>query len=389
MGHAVRAGYMYAGMADVAALTGEQRYIDAIDHIWENIVGKKFYITGGVGATSSGEAFGKNYELPNMSAYCETCAAIAQVYLNYRLFLLHGDSKYYDALERSLYNGVISGISIDGGKFFYPNPLQSMGQHQRQEWFGCACCPSNAARFIPSLPQYIYAVKDNALYINLFNSNTVTVKVGKTPVTLTQQTNYPWNGDVTLTIDKGAGHYALYIRIPGWVKGEVVPSNLYTYADGKRLGYTIKVNGQEVKSDLQQGYFVIYHAWKKGDKVEIHFDMEPRVVRANGQVAADKGRVAIERGPIVYCAEHPDNSCDVFSDLINQHPTFQMGTQSIANTTVHTLITDAQSLAFNAEGKIHPQDERLVLIPYYAWAHRGRGNMTVWLLQNVNTVLHP
>ncbi len=173
VGHAVRAGYMYAGMADVAALTGEQRYIDAIDRIWENIVGKKFYITGGVGATSSGEAFGKNYELPNMSAYCETCAAIAQVYLNYRLFLLHGDSKYYDALERSLYNGVISGISIDGGKFFYPNPLQSMGQHQRQEWFGCACCPSNAARFIPSLPQYIYAVKDNALYINLFNSNTV------------------------------------------------------------------------------------------------------------------------------------------------------------------------------------------------------------------------
>ena len=220
-------------MADVAALTGEQRYIDAIDRIWENIVGKKFYITGGVGATSSGEAFGKNYELPNMSAYCETCAAIAQVYLNYRLFLLHGDSKYYDALERSLYNGVISGISIDGGNFFYPNPLQSMGQHQRQAWFGCACCPSNAARFIPSLPQYIYAVKDNALYINLFNSNTVNVKVGKTPVTLTQQTNYPWNGDITLTIDNGAGHYALNIRIPGWVKGEVVPSNLYTYADGK------------------------------------------------------------------------------------------------------------------------------------------------------------
>ena len=234
VGHAVRAGYMYAGMADVAALTGDQRYIDAIDRIWENIVGKKYYITGGVGATSSGEAFGKNYELPNMSAYCETCAAIAQVYLNYRLFLLHGESKYYDALERSLYNGVISGISIDGGKFFYPNPLQSMGQHQRQAWFGCACCPSNAARFIPSLPQYIYAVKDNNLYINLFNSNTVNVKVGKQNVTLTQQTDYPWNGDVTLQIDNGAGQYALNIRIPGWVKGEVVPSNLYTYADGKR-----------------------------------------------------------------------------------------------------------------------------------------------------------
>ena len=407
VGHAVRAGYMYAGMADVAALTGEQRYIDAIDRIWENIVGKKFYITGGVGATSSGEAFGKNYELPNMSAYCETCAAIAQVYLNYRLFLLHGDSKYYDALERSLYNGVISGISIDGGNFFYPNPLQSMGQHQRQAWFGCACCPSNAARFIPSLPQYIYAVKDNALYINLFNSNTVNVKVGKTPVTLTQQTNYPWNGDVTLTIDKGAGHYALYIRIPGWVKGEVVPSNLYTYADGKRLGYTIKVNGKELgmrneelgmdtSSDKHStphssflipnsnGYFVIDRQWKKGDKVEIHFDMEPRVVRANGQVAADKGRVAIERGPIVYCAEHPDNSCDVLSVLINQEPTFQLGNKTIMNTNVQTLTTDAQTLTFNSQGKLQTQDERLVLIPYYAWAHRGPGKMTVWIPQDLN-----
>jgi DUF1680 family protein len=252
VGHAVRAGYMYAGMADVAALTGDKSYIEAIDRIWDNIVTKKFYITGGVGATASGEAFGKNYELPNMSAYCETCAAIAQVYLNYRLFLLHGDSKYYDALERSLYNGVISGISIDGGKFFYPNPLQSMGQHQRQEWFGCACCPSNAARFVPSLPQYIYAVKDNGLYVNLFNSNTVNVKIGKKQVELEQQTNYPWDGDVTLKINKGNGQYALNIRIPGWVKGDVVPSNLYTYTDGKHLKYSIKVNGEEVTSELKK-----------------------------------------------------------------------------------------------------------------------------------------
>ena len=393
VGHAVRAGYMYAGMADVAALTGDKRYIDAIDRIWDNIVGKKYYITGGVGATASGEAFGKNYELPNMSAYCETCAAIAQVYLNYRLFLLHGDSKYYDALERSLYNGVISGISIDGGKFFYPNPLQSMGQHQRQEWFGCACCPSNAARFIPSLPQYIYAVKDNSLYINLFNSNTVNVKVGKTAVTLSQQTGYPWNGDVTLKIEGGAGKYALNIRIPGWVKGEVVPSNLYTYADGKRLGYTVKVNGQEVTPNsqlstlncqLNKGYFVIDRQWKKGDKVEIHFDMEPRIVRANGLVAADKGRVAIERGPIVYCAEWPDNQCDVLSVLINQEPQFQMGSKEIMNTTVQTLTTDAQTLNFDQQGKLQTRDEQLVLIPYYAWAHRGPGKMTVWIPQDLN-----
>lgn len=384
VGHAVRAGYMYAGMADIAALTGDKAYVDAIDRIWDNIVGKKYYITGGVGATASGEAFGANYELPNMSAYCETCAAIAQVYLNYRLFLLHGDSKYYDALERSLYNGVISGISIDGGKFFYPNPLQSIGQHQRQSWFGCACCPSNAARFIPSLPQYIYAVKDNSLYINLFNSNTVNVKVGKKNVTLSQQTNYPWDGDVALTINNGAGNYALNIRIPGWVKNEVVPSNLYTYSDTKRLGYTVKVNGKPVEGELKQGYFVIDRAWKKGDKVDIHFDMEARTVRANGKVAADKGRVSVERGPIVYCAEWPDNKCDVLSVLINQEPKFTLGSEEIMNTKVQTLTTDAQTLNFSKEGKLQTTDEKLVLIPYYAWNHRGAGKMTVWIPQDLN-----
>lgn len=380
VGHAVRAGYMYTGMADVAALTGDKGYIDAIDKIWENIVGKKYYITGGVGATSSGEAFGDNYELPNMSAYCETCAAIAQVYLNYRLFLLHGESKYFDALERTLYNGVLSGISIDGGKFFYPNPLQSMGQHQRQEWFGCACCPSNAARFIPSFPQYIYAVDGNNLYVNLFAGNEVTTKVGGKPVTLEQVTNYPWDGDITINMKKVPGQFALYIRIPGWVRGQVVPSDLYNFSDGKNLKYNIMVNGQQVTvNELKNGYFVIDRKWKKGDKVEIHFDMEARTVRANGKVAADKGRVSVERGPLVYCAEWPDNSCDVLSVLLNQEPKFQIGHKTIQNTDVQTLTTDAQTLLFNDEGKLRANDEKLVLIPYYAWAHRGNGNMSVWL----------
>ena len=384
VGHAVRAGYMYAGMADIAALTGDEGYIKAIDRIWENIVGKKFYITGGVGATSSGEAFGANYELPNMSAYCETCAAIAQVYLNYRLFLLHGESKYYDALERSLYNGVISGISIDGGKFFYPNPLQSMGQHQRQAWFGCACCPSNAARFIPSLPQYIYAVKGNSLYVNLFNGNTTNVKVGGKNVTLEQVTNYPWDGDITMNIKKGNGNYAINIRIPGWVKGEVVPSNLYTYSDTKRLGYSVMVNGKAVEGKMENGYFVIDRKWKAGDKISVHFDMEARTVRANGKVSADKGRVSVERGPIVYCAEWPDNTCDVLSALINQEPKFTLGSKDIQNTKVVTLTTDAQTLNFNKAGKLEAKDERLVLIPYYAWAHRGNGKMTVWIPQDLS-----
>ncbi len=384
VGHAVRAGYMYAGMADVAALTGDKSYIDAIDRIWDNIVSKKYYITGGVGATSSGEAFGKNYELPNMSAYCETCAAIAQVYLNYRLFLLHGDSKYYDALERTLYNGVISGISIDGGRFFYPNPLQSMGQHQRQAWFGCACCPSNAARFIPSLPQYIYAVKDNSFYVNLFAGNETNVKVGGKNVTFVQKTNYPWDGDIEMTMKKASGQFALNIRIPGWVKGQVVPSDLYNYVDGKHLGYTVTLNGQKLESELKDGYFVIDRKWKSGDKVSVHFDMEPRLVKANGRVTQDKGRAEIERGPLVYCAEWPDNSCDVLSVLLNQEPQYTMGEKVIEGTTVKTITTDAQTLNFDERGRLNTKDERLVLIPYYAWAHRGNGNMTVWMPIDLN-----
>lgn len=379
VGHAVRAGYMYAGMADIAALTGDTSYISAIDRIWENIVGKKFYITGGVGATSHGEAFGKNYELPNMTAYCETCAAIAQVYLNYRLFLLHGEAKYYDALERSLYNGVISGISIDGGRFFYPNPLASMGQHDRKAWFGCACCPSNAARFIPSLPQYIYAVKDKSLYINLFNGNTVTTKVNGKNITLEQQTAYPWQGDVDITIKKGAGEFSLNLRIPGWVRGEVVPSDLYTFADNKKLGYKVCVNGEEVSSELQNGYFVINRKWKVGDKVSVHFDMEPRVVRANNKVEADRGRVSIERGPIVYCAEFPDNQSDIYSMLLNQKPSFSMGNTQIAGLDIPTISTGVQTLSFGADGKLHTNDATLTLIPYFAWNHRGTGNMSVWL----------
>ncbi len=379
VGHAVRAGYMYAGMADVAALTGDTAYIHAIDRLWDNIINKKYYITGGVGATASGEAFGKNYELPNMSAYCETCAAIAQVYLNYRLFLMHGHSKYYDALERTLYNGVISGISIDGGRFFYPNPLQSMGQHQRQAWFGCACCPSNAARFMPSLPQYIYAVKDNRMYVNLYAANEAQMKVNGKRITVAQQTEYPWNGDVTLSIKKGSGQFALHLRIPGWVRGEATPGTLYHYADDKKLSYTVLLNGQPVEADLQDGYFVIDRKWKRGDEVQLHLDMQPRLVKANAKVAADKGRAAIERGPLVYCAEWPDNQCDVLNLLLNQEPQYTLGTKEIQNTKVQTIVTDAQSLGFDERGRLTTQDHRLTLIPYYAWAHRGNGNMAVWL----------
>ena len=397
VGHAVRAAYMYAGMADVAALTGDSAYIRAIDRIWENIVSKKLYITGGIGATSNGEAFGRNYELPNMSAYCETCAAIGNVYVNYRLFLLHGEAKYYDVLERTLYNGLISGVSLNGDSFFYPNPLASIGQHQRQAWFGCACCPSNICRFIPSLPGYIYAVRDGAhapvgalglpaVYVNLFLPNSSTLDVGGKKLTLNQETNYPWDGNITIRIDKSnAGIFTMKIRIPGWLNNQPVPSNLYRYTDNTRLAASCSINGTNIDvNPSDAGYLNLTRRWKKGDVVRLHFDMEPRTVRALQQVEADKGMVSIERGPIVYCAEWADNDFDIMGALINQEPQFMLGEASIAATPIKTLKTQAQTLSFSKDGRLETKDVMLTLIPYYAWCHRGSGNMRVWLAQDLS-----
>ncbi len=386
VGHAVRAAYMYSGMADVAALTGDMGYIKAIDRIWENITGKKLYITGGIGATGNGEAFGENYELPNMSAYCETCAAIGNVYLNYRLFLLHGEAKYYDVLERTLYNGLISGVSLDGGGFFYPNPLESIGQHQRQAWFGCACCPSNICRFIPSVPGYIYAIHNNEVYVNLFMGNSSELKVNGKPVILKQTTKYPWAGDINLEVTpKGKLDFNLKIRIPGWVQGTVVPGNLYSYTDKKTLGYSIKVNGQSVESKLEKGYFTINRTWAKGDKVEIHFDMEPRTVKAHSAVEADRGKVAIERGPLVYCAEWPDNDFSVLSVILNRKPVFTVENKPELLYGIDMIHTDAQLLSYDSQGRLVARDVKLNLIPYYAWAHRGNGEMAVWLSNDLSS----
>ena len=380
VGHAVRAAYMYTGMADVAALTGDTSYIHAIDRIWSNIVNKKLYITGGIGANGNGEAFGKNYELPNMSAYCETCAAIGNVYMNFRLFLLHGDAKYFDVLERTLYNGLISGVSLDGGGFFYPNPLESIGQHQRQPWFGCACCPSNICRFIPSVPGYIYAVNNSDVYVNLFIANHSVLKINGKSVELKQSTNYPWTGNVNLEVSpKSKQNFTLKIRIPGWVTGSVVPGNLYSYTDKKTLAYTVKVNGKEVTSSIEKGYFSIQRAWKKGDNVEVHFDMEARTVKANAAVEADLGKIAVERGPIVYCAEWPDNDFNIFSIIMNKKPEFKIETKPDLLYGINTIQTDAQSMSYDTQGKLIIKEVKLNMIPYYAWAHRGSGNMAVWL----------
>lgn len=387
VGHAVRAGYMYSGMADVAAITGDSSYIKAIDRIWDNIVSKKLYITGGVGARHQGEAFGDNYELPNLTAYNETCAAIANVYLNYRLFLLHGDAKYFDVLERTLYNGLISGVSLDGGKFFYPNPLSCDGKYHfnadhtivRQPWFGCACCPSNISRFIPSLPGYVYAVKDNQVYVNLFLSNRAELKVNNKKIVLEQETSYPTNGDIRLTVAQGSQPFALNIRIPGWVRNSVLPSDLYSYADAQQPTYRVLVNGEAVQGELTNGYLSIHRKWKKGDVVAVHFDMLPRVVKANEKVDADRGRVAIERGPLVYCAEWPDNDFNLQNIILNQHPKFRIIEKPDMLGGINQISTDAQALSYDATGKLAVKDVKLTLIPYYAWNHRGEGVMNVWL----------
>ena len=387
VGHAVRAGYMYSGMADVAAITGDSSYIKAIDKIWENIVGKKLYITGGIGARHQGEAFGDNYELPNLTAYNETCAAISNVYLNYRLFLLHGDAKYFDVLERTLYNGLISGVSLDGGKFFYPNPLSCDGKYRfnadrtitRQPWFGCACCPSNISRFIPSLPGYVYAVKDDKVYVNLFLSNRAALKVNKKDVVLEQQTSYPWNGDIRLTVTKGGGQFGMNIRIPGWVRGSVLPSDLYFYADNQKPLYRVSVNGSLVQGELANGYLCVDRKWKKGDVVEIHFDMPVRVVKANDKVEADRGRVAVELGPLVYCAEWPDNAFNLNNVILNRQPEFQVVERPDMLCGINEITTEAQALSYDVAGKLALKDVKLTLIPYYAWAHRGEGRMDVWL----------
>ena len=379
VGHAVRATYMYSGMADVAAITGDTAYVHAIDRIWDNIVGKKLYITGGIGARHDGEAFGKNYELPNASAYCETCAAIGNVYVNHRLFLFHGDAKYYDVLERTLYNAVLSGISLNGDSFFYPNPLETAGGYGRKAWFGCACCPSNLCRFLPSVPGYIYATRDDSLYVNLFVEGSSEINVGGRKVTLSQSTSYPFEGKVALTVTKGGGNFAMKIRIPGWARGQAVPSDLYRFADNLQPGYTVKVNGKTVESGIDKGYFTISRKWRKGDMIELSLDMPPRLVAANNKVEADRGMLAVERGPMVYCAEWPDNpGTDLFSILMPRKPQLSVSDEK-APGGADIITAGVQKLSYDADGRLQTQDATVKLIPYYAWANRGEGQMTVWL----------
>jgi uncharacterized protein len=389
VGHSVRAEYMYSGAADVAALTGEEAYIKALDKIWEDVVYKKLYITGGTGSEGGYEGFGPAYVLPNMSAYCETCAAIANVFWNYRMFLLHGESKYIDVLERTLYNGLISGVSLSGDRFFYPNPLASMGQHKRAEWFGCACCPVNVTRLIPSIPGYVYAVKDNSLYINLFIQSASDVLINNQKVNIIQKSNYPWDGNITIEInpDKNINFDAL-IRIPGWAGNEPIPGNLYSFADNSGEQVKIMLNGIEQKKILKNGYAIISNNWKKGDKITLYLPMPVRTIKANDKVSADKDKIALQRGPIVFCSEgidYPEKR--VFNLMLNNTNDLKTEFKKDLLNGVQVIKGKIKSIIQKNESATESKDIEFTAIPYYAWANRGSGEMTVWFPTKENDVI--
>jgi DUF1680 family protein len=381
-GHAVRAGYMYTGMADIAALTGDLSYLHAIDDIWEDVATKKLYITGGIGATNNGEAFGDAYELPNMSAYAETCAAIANVYWNSRMFLLHGDAKYIDVLERTLYNGLLSGVSLSGNRFFYPNPLASMNQHQRSAWFSCACCISNMARFLPSMPGYVYAHDANNLYVNLYMSNAATVKLAGGNVGIFQSTDYPWKGKVDLTIDpEKAGAFTVRLRIPGWAQDKPLSGDLYTFLDRHVAPVIISINGKPYTYSTEKGYAVLTRKWKKGDKVTLLLPMETEKVIANNKVKDDRDRFALERGPIVYCLEGPDNKDSLVQNItVNKSAVTYASYNPGLLKGVEVITAEGKSTKrqLNSDALLQT-DQKVTAIPYYAWANRGPSEMTVWI----------
>ena len=372
VGHAVRAGYLYSGVADVAALTHDADYQKALERIWQNMASKKLFITGGIGSRPQGEGFGPNYELNNMTAYCETCAAIANVYWNYRMFLATGDAKYVDVYERALYNGVISGVSLSGDKFFYDNPLESMGQHDRAPWFGCACCPGNVTRFVASVSNYMYARKNNDIYVNLFIQGTA--EVGK--IQLTQTTNYPWDGSIVINVDKTTGkQYAINLRIPGWAQNKPVPTNLYTCST-ELTPYIIKINGKAVSCTLQNGYAVLSRKWKKGDKVELVLPMEVQRIKANDNAQDDRGKMAYQRGPVVYCLEGADQQdSTVFNKYII--PSTKLTSQYEKDLLGGVVTLTGKASEVEKDGSV--REVAVKMIPYSTWDNRGADQMEIWV----------
>ena len=372
VGHAVRAGYLYCGMSDVAALTGEHAYLDAVSALWENVVTKKLHLTGGVGGTPRGEAFEREYVLPNdwKVTYLETCAAIANALWNQRLFCWKGEAKYVDVLERTIYNGFLSGVSLSGEEFFYPNPLACKGGYKRSKWFGCSCCPVNDVRFIPQIPSFAYATDGKGtLYWNLFMEGSVGIHTGRHYVEMEQKTDYPWSGKSTLKItnlsSKSRFNFALKVRIPGWAKGRPVPSDLYVQTvPSSEMEICVAVNGTAVDGvPGKDGYLTIGREWKVGDTVEVNLPMPVKRIRAHEKVEADKGRLAVERGPIVYCAEGCDNGGKAYDAVLPADATFTDDTITVGDKTYPAL----------------KASNGLKLIPYCLWDNREPGNeMQVW-----------
>jgi DUF1680 family protein len=369
VGHAVRANYMYSAMTDVAALTADTAYIQAVRGLWENVVGKKLSVTGGVGARHRGEAYGDDYELPN-HPYNETCAAIANVYWNYRMFLLFGDAAYMDVLERSLYNGVLPGLSLEGTTFFYINTLQhdgkapfNQGVNGRSPWFDCSCCPSNLSRFIPSVAGYAFAQDGEKIYVNLFMNGRVTFDTPGGELILVLRTDYPWKGTVGIEFLNEKGVEAdIHLRIPGWARNVPVPSDLFTFADEQAAGPALAVNGEPVSPEAgPKGFATVHGTWHSGDRIVLNLPMQVRKLKANELVEAKKGLVALQYGPLVYCAEEVDNRVDVLEAEVGIGSAF-------------TAAYDPDLLG----GVNRLAGADLVLVPYYAWANRGAGKMNVW-----------
>ena len=351
-GHAVRCMYLYCGMADVAALKNDTGYIAAMDRLWDDVVHRNMYITGGIGSSRDNEGFTEDYDLPNLDAYCETCASVGMVLWNQRMNQFTGDSKYVDVLERSMYNGALAGVSLAGDRFFYVNPLESKGDHHRQEWYGCACCPSQLSRFLPSIGNYIYASSDDALWVNLYIGNTGQIRIGETDILLTQETDYPWDGSVKLTISTSQPlEKEIRLRIPNWCKT-----------------YDLSINGKRINVSEEKGYAVIKD-WKSQDVIALDMDMPVEIVAADPHVKENFGKRAIQRGPLVYCMEEIDNP--EYFDQIQLSPstTFQTAFVSDILNGIKTIKTNgrAQSATF---------------IPYYAWDNRKAGKMRVWIPYN-------
>ena len=391
VGHAVRAGYLYTGMADVAALLGDDRYRRAIDRLWEDVVGTKLHLNGGIGAYhrktlprygSVGEAFGEPYDLPN-EAYLETCAAIANALWNERMFLFTGDGKYMDVIERIIYNGFLSGISLTGDEFFYPNPLASAGGYRRSKWFGCSCCPVNVVRFIPQIAEFAYATEGNAAYLNLFIASDVRLALKSGTVGLEQRTAYPWRGTSAITVRPATDgqRFALKVRVPGWATGRPVPSSLYRQTEPASFGdVSLKVNGVSVNVAPQKGYCTVERAWRTGDRVEVSFAMPVKRIAADERVAADRGRLAVERGPIVYCAEGCDNGGKVLAKVVAADARFADSTCTVLGNEFPALTVPARTVKSGIAKTVLGEPCTLKLIPYFAWDHREPGNeMQTWL----------